>query len=160
MVLLAAGCFASASPSAESPTETPSLAAPIVTETAVLTSVSAVSVSGDPGAYNFDVTVRSLDIGCEGYADWLEIVSEDGELLYRRVLLHSHLDEHPFSRSGGPVTVAANDTVVVRAHMNSTGYRGSAFRGSVEGGFIAVAMPPDFAARLAERAPLPSSSAF
>lgn len=154
MVLLAAGCFASASPSAESPTETPSLAAPIVTETAVLTSVSAVSVSGDPVAYNFDVTVRSLDIGCEGYADWLEVVSEDGELL------HNHVDEHPFSRSGGPVTVVVNDTVVVRAHMNSTGYSGSALRGSVEVGFIAVAMPPDFAARLAERAPLPSSCAF
>ena len=102
MLLLAAGCFTSVSQSAESPTEPPPTAAPIAAETALSASVTAFSVIGYPGTYTFDVTVRSPDIGCEGYADWWEVVSTDGDLLYRRVLLHSHVDEQPFSRSGGP----------------------------------------------------------
>jgi hypothetical protein len=156
MVLLAAGCFTSVSPSAESPTE----AAPIAPETAVLASVTSVSVGGNPGSYTFNVTVRSPDTGCEGYADWGEVVSTDGELLYRRVLLHSHVDEQPFSRTGGPVPIDNGYTVIVRAHMSTTGYGGYALRGSVKGGFVPIAMPPGFAAGLAERAPLPSSCAF
>jgi hypothetical protein len=160
MVLLAAGCFTSASPSAESPTETPSTAAPVAPETAVLASVTRVSLAGNPGAYTFEVTVRSPDVGCEGYADWWEVVSEDGDLLYRRVLLHSHVDEQPFSRSGGPVPIDSGDTVIVRAHMSNTGYGGSSLRGSVAGGFVAVALPMDYAADLEEQAPLPSSCAF
>jgi hypothetical protein len=126
----------------------------------VLVSVTTVSVTGNPGAYNFDVTVRSPDVGCEGYADWWEVVSEDGDLLYRRVLLHSHVDEQPFSRSGGPVPIDGGDTVTVRAHMNTTGYSGSALRGSVEGGFVAVSLPLDYATELEKQAPLPSSCAF
>jgi len=126
MVLLAAGCFSSVSPSAESPTEAQPIAAPIATETAVTLASTAVSVAGNPGAYNFDVTVRSPDVGCEDYADWQEVVSEDGDLLYRRVLLHSHVDEQPFSRSGGPVPIDSGDTVIVRAHMSPSGFGGSA----------------------------------
>ena len=66
-----------------------------------------VSTSGQPGAYSFSVTVSSPDTGCEQYADWWEVVTEDGQLLYRRVLLHSHVAEQPFTRSGGPVDVTA-----------------------------------------------------
>ena len=160
MLLLAAGCFTSVSPSAESPTVAPSIATPIAPETAVVASVTAVSVAGDPGTYTLDVTVRSPDIGCEGYADWWEVVSEDGDLPYRRVLLHSHVDEQPFSRSGGPVPVDPGDTVTVRAHVSTTGFGGSALQGSVKDGFVPITMPPGFATGLAERAPLPSSCAF
>jgi hypothetical protein len=160
MLLLAAGCFTSVSQSAESPTEPPPTAAPIAAETALGASVTAFSVVGYPGTYTFDVTVRSPDIGCACYADWWEVVSTDGDLLYHRVLLHSHVDEQPFSRSGGPVPVNTNDTVIVRAHMSTTGYGGSALRGSVKIGFVALTTPPNFAAGLAEQAPLPSSCAF
>jgi hypothetical protein len=66
--------------------------------------VVAVEVTGEPGARAFTVTVRSPDTGCERYADLWEVVSTDGDLRYRRVLAHSHVDEQPFTRSGGPGT--------------------------------------------------------
>lgn len=156
MVLLAAGCHTNG----ESPAEAPSPAAAVAIDESVHADVTAVSVTGEAGAYSFDVTVRSPDTGCESYADWWEVVSPDGELLYRRVLLHSHVDEQPFSRSGGPVRIRPDDTVVVRAHMSIAGYGRAALRGTVEGGFVPVSLSADFAIGLAEQAPLPSSCAF
>ena len=97
--------------------------------------VVGVSVTGNPGDYAFSVTVGSPDQGCGAYADWWEVISEEGELLYRRVLLHSHVEEQPFSRSGGPVKIQPGDTVIVRAHMSDAGYGGSVMRGTVAGGF-------------------------
>ena len=93
VVLLAAGCLTSG----ESPDEAPSPTTAVAAAETVHADVTAVSVAGEAGAYTFEVTVRSPDTGCEGYADWWEVVSPDGELLYRRVLLHSHVDEQPFS---------------------------------------------------------------
>lgn len=51
--------------------------------------------------------MRSPDRDCGLYADWWEVVGEDGRLLYRRILMHSHPDEQPFTRPGGPVAIAA-----------------------------------------------------
>lgn len=114
-----------------------------------------VTASGEPDAYSFSVTVSSPDTGCEQYADWWEVVSEDGELLYRRILLHSHISEQPFTRSGGPVRIASDATVIVRAHMNTGGYGGAALRGSVGAGFEAYRPEATFAPELASRDPLP-----
>ena len=122
--------------------------------------VQAVKASGAPGAYQFSVTIKSPDTGCQQYADWWEVVSEDGRLLYRRVLLHSHVDEQPFTRSGGPVPVQPDTIVWVRAHMNHSGYGGAALKGSVRGGFSVAMPPPGFAAGLASQAPLPEGCDF
>ncbi len=122
--------------------------------------VTAVTTSGDPGAYSFSVTISSPDTGCEQYADWWEVVTEDGELRYRRILLHSHVSEQPFTRSGGPVAVAADEIVIVRAHMNTGGYGGAALRGSVDAGFEAYRPEAGFAAALASRDPLPEGCDF
>ena len=100
-------------------------------------------------------TVISADTGCDQYADWWEVVSEEGELLYRRVLLHSHVGEQPFERAGSPVPVEADMVVYVRAHMNPGGYGGAAFKGSAQAGFEPVDLPADFAAGLAKELPLP-----
>jgi hypothetical protein len=81
--------------------------------------------------------VSSPDTGCDQYADWWEVLDEEGQLLYRRVLLHSHVGEQPFARSGGSVSVGTEQIVWVRAHMNSRGYGRVAFRGSVQDGFVA-----------------------
>ena len=125
-----------------------------------LADVLAVEPSGEENAWLFAVTLRSPDTGCDAYADWWEVVSEGGELLYRRVLHHSHVDEQPFTRSGGAVPVAAGQVVIVRAHMNVGGYGGVALRGSPGDGFEPVALADGWAGELAEVEPLPSACAY
>jgi hypothetical protein len=122
--------------------------------------VIAVEASGRPGAYDFSVRITSPDRGCQQYADWWEVLSERGELLYRRILGHSHSNEQPFERSGGPVNIAATQVVWVRAHMHPGGYGGTLLRGSVQGGFRQAAPVPGFAAGVESLAPQPDSCAF
>jgi hypothetical protein len=122
--------------------------------------VLSIKVSGETGAYNFLVTVSSPDTGCDQYADWWEVISQDGELLYRRILLHSHVNEQPFTRSGGPVPIESDTIVLVRAHMHPGGYGSLAMKGSLDQGFEQVELSDDFAADLAERLPLPEDCDF
>ncbi len=126
----------------------------------VTADVIAVQASGQPGAYQFNVGIRSPDKGCVQYADWWEVVSTDGKLLYRRVLLHSHVDEQPFTRSGGPVPIQPDTLVWVRAHMNTGGYGGMAFKGSVKTGFAKAEPSANFAPALAKQPPLPDGCDF
>lgn len=121
--------------------------------------VEAVTVSGEAGAYTFSVTLRSPDTGCDQYADWWEVLGEDGSLLYRRILAHSHVDEQPFTRSGGPVDIQGDTPVFVRAHMNTTGYGGTVFAGTVDGTF-AEATDLEAQAAVETQDPLPESCAF
>ena len=77
------------------------------------------------GTYDFDVTVKSVDKGWEHYADAFEILAPDGSLLGRRVLLHPHEDEQPFTRELYGVKVPAGVTrVTVRARHKPMGYDG------------------------------------
>lgn len=122
--------------------------------------VISVQVSGKPGAYQFTVGIRSPDTGCQQYANWWEVVSDDGKLLYRRVLLHSHVDEQPFTRSGGAVPIQPESVVWVRAHMNTSGYGGIAFKGSVKSGFTRATPDKDFAVNLTKHPPLPDGCNF
>jgi len=119
-----------------------------------------VSVSGEENAYTFSVTIKSPDSGCDQYADWWEVFDLEGNLIYRRILAHSHVNEQPFSRTGGPIEIQKNTEVYVRAHMNNTGYSNKVFKGSVENGFTAVDLDIEFAKDLAEVAPLPNGCAF
>lgn len=121
--------------------------------------VVSVEVTGPPGAYRFAVGITSPDTGCDRYADWWEVVTESGELVYRRVLAHSHVGEQPFVRSGGPVEIAADQPVWIRAHMHPEGYGGVVFQGSVARGFRKTTLRHDFAAGLARRPPLPAGCA-
>ena len=122
--------------------------------------VLSVSVSGEPGAYQFAVQVASPDTGCEQFADWWEVFNEDGELLYRRILLHSHVTEQPFTRSGGPVDIAADTVVYVRAHMNTTGYGGMLMKGTVQDGFEPAEAEAGFGSELERVPPQPEDCAF
>lgn len=122
--------------------------------------VVAVAAQGNPGAYQFDVTIKSPDTGCGQYADWWEVVGLDGTLLYRRVLDHSHVNEQPFLRSGGPVPLQADTIVWVRAHMHALGYGGTAFKGSVATGFSKTPLSQGFAASLSATSPLPTGCDF
>lgn len=145
---------------AERPVSSPLAAAeaPVVV---VYANVIEVAVSGSPRAYQFVVTVSSPDIGCDQYADWWEVASEDGsELLYRRILLHSHVGEKLFERSGGPVEIDERTVVVVRAHMSTGGFGGAALRGSVAGGFEVFQPELSFGAALGSVEPLPVGCDF
>jgi len=126
----------------------------------IIADVLTVKTTGEPSAYQFQVEVSSPDTGCEQYADWWEVLSEDGKLLYRRVLLHSHVDEQPFTRSGGPVPIDANVIVYVRAHMNTTGYGGRVLKGNVTGGFQPADIEAGFTADVETLPPLPEGCAF
>lgn len=110
--------------------------------------------------HTFSVTVQSPDTGCDAYANWWEVITPDGALLYRRILAHSHVDEQPFTRSGGPVEVGATDEVIVRSHMHPTGYSTQAMQGTPTEGFTPTVLPEDFAQVLAEAEPQPSGCAF
>ena len=119
-----------------------------------------VSISGSPGSYGFSVRVRSPDTGCDRYADWWEVLTTEGQLIYRRVLFHSHVGEQPFTRSGGPINAQPDETIIVRAHFNATGYGGIALRGNVADGFTETELAPSFAVGVEEHQPLPQSCAF
>ncbi len=122
--------------------------------------VTAVEATGEAGSYQFSVTIASPDTGCDQYADWWEVLDEEGNLLYRRILAHSHPNEQPFTRSGGPVELQPDQTVWVRAHMNTGGYGGTALRGSPAAGFEPAPLAADFAADVADQEPLPEGCAF
>jgi len=105
------------------------------------------------GSYTFGVEVDSPDKGCDQYANWWEILSADGKLIYRRLLAHSHTDEQPFIRDGGPVNIMPDSELIIRAHMHPSGYGGKAYKGSVDGGFVATDLPPSFAAEVLKQPP-------
>jgi len=147
-------------PGSEEP-GSPSPEPPSDPDDAVTADVTAVRVSGAAGAYTFSVTLRSPDTGCDQYADWWEVVTPDGELVYRRILAHSHVNEQPFTRSGGPVKLQETTQAIVRGHMSNAGYGGVAFSGSPASGFdadasVASALAPE----LADAAPQPDGCAF
>lgn len=112
-----------------------------------LAHVTGVTVSGQ----TLSVTIASQETGCDQYANWWEVTSEDGtRLIYRRILGHSHVDEQPFTRSGGPVEAGPQEQLVVRAHMAPGGYGGRAWRGTLGSGFseatLAGGVRPGFGA--------------
>src|SRR5262249_24432358 len=105
-----------------------------------------VQASGAPGSYELAVTGKSPDRSCDAYTVGWERARGEGKRLSRRVLRHSHPEEQPSPRPGGPFPTAADATVVVRAHFHPAGYGGAALRGSVARGFAPWAPPAGFAA--------------
>lgn len=129
-------------------------------ETHKSATVTSVTATGAPGNYSFSVTIVSPDTGCDQYANWWEVITPEGELLYRRILAHSHVSEQPFTRSGGPVPVQADQSVIVRAHMHPSGYGKQVLQGSVASGFEELVSESAIAPELASQPPLPDGCAF
>ncbi len=129
-------------------------------EKEILANIISVNVTGSSNQYQFNVAISSPDTGCEQYADWWEVLDENGNLIYRRILLHSHVNDQPFTRSGGPVDVDPDTVVIIRAHMNQAGYGGSSMKGTAETEFTIVDLPPDFAPGIEEEPPLPTGCNF
>ncbi len=74
--------------------------------------------------FRFRVTVRHDDEGWEHYADAWEVVGPDGAVLGRRVLLHPHVNEQPFTRTGDYTIPPDVQEVIVRAHDKVHGLGG------------------------------------
>ena len=129
-------------------------------DTATTAKVLSVRTSGVAGAYQFSVELESPDTGCQQYADWWEIIDGDGNLIYRRVLAHSHVNEQPFTRSGGPVIINGDQIVWIRVHMNNSGYSSNVLKGSVQGGFNPTELSPSYADHLVDEQPLPAECGF
>lgn len=132
----------------------------IVSNKSEAAKVIKVEATGQDNSYTFAVTVNSPDTGCDRYADWWEVITLEGELIYRRVLLHSHVDEQPFKRTGRAVEIESQQDVIVRVHMSPDGYSPLAQKGTVESGFIATTLPEEFAPNLESVEPLPQNCAF
>ncbi len=122
--------------------------------------VTEVSFTKSGDDYTFSVRLKSPDTGCDQYANWWEVITDDGNLVYRRILGHSHVTEQPFTRSGGPVSVDENQELIIRGHMNNSGYGPKVFRGSITSGFERATIDKDFAEDLKEQQPLPTNCAF
>ena len=119
-----------------------------------------VTISGESNAYTINTTISSPDTGCDQYADWWEIIDLEGNLIYRRILTHSHVDEQPFTRSGSNIPLKNEDEVYIRVHINTTGYASAVQKGSIVNGFSAAELSSDFAKGLEKVAPLPNGCAF
>jgi hypothetical protein len=104
--------------------------------------IKSVSVTGSDGNYTFSVEIKSDDTGWNQYADGWEILNAQGDLVYQRVLGHPHVNEQPFTRSGGPVNIGKSDKIYIRAHLKNKGYVGDIFEGSVEKGFTLAKKNP------------------
>lgn len=87
--------------------------------------VVGVEIKPDDGESRFAVTLLHDDDGEEGYANWWQVETRDGESLGRRELLHAH-GTREFTRSK---TISIPDSVsdvVVRGHDQTHGYGGQA----------------------------------
>lgn len=125
-------------------------------EPGALADVEGVEMTGGPDAWTVSVTVRSPDVDCDQYASWWEIVTVDGELVYRRILNHSHADEQPFTRSStGSVSLDADTVYRVRAHLHPAGFGGQVMEGRPGEAFVGIDVDDGWADDLLTADPLP-----
>jgi hypothetical protein len=110
--------------------------------------VTDVAVERDGDGYRFDVTLYHDDDGEDGYANWWQVESLDGERLGRRDLLHAH-GTREFTRSATVAVPEGTTCVVVRGHDETHGYGGRAVLVALETG----------ATRAVRQGPEPSSFA-
>jgi hypothetical protein len=87
--------------------------------------VVGVTVEKQNGSYRFDVTLIHDDSGEDGYANWWQVETLDGEQLGRRELLHAHGTQE-FTRSATVQVPEGTTCVVVRGHDQTHGYGGQA----------------------------------
>jgi len=95
--------------------------------------VVAVEIDRPDDGYRFDVTLHHDDDGEEGYANWWQVETVDGERLGRRDLLHAH-GTREFTRSATVSVPDGTACVVVRGHDQTHGYGGQAMVVNVKTG--------------------------
>lgn len=73
------------------------------------------------GTWRFSVTLSHGDTGWDDYADGWRVTDGDGTVYGTRELLHPHVDEQPFTRSLGGVSLPDGARSVVIEARTSTG---------------------------------------
>ncbi|MFT5706884.1 MAG: hypothetical protein ACI9ES_001173 [Oceanospirillaceae bacterium] len=72
--------------------------------------------------YSFSVTLKHADKSWDHYANVWQVETLDGQVLGKRVLQHPHVNEQPFTRSLGSVTIDKGiKQVVITAGCNVDG---------------------------------------
>ena len=74
--------------------------------------------------YVINTTVRHADTGWDHYANAWEVLDEKGAVLGKRVLLHPHVGEQPFTRSHTVTIPQTVRNITVRAHDSVHGVGG------------------------------------
>ena len=97
--------------------------------------VVAVAVDRRADGYRFGVTLHHDDDGEDGYANWWQVETLDGERLGRRELAHPH-GTREFTRSATVSVPEGTTCVVVRGHDQTHGYGGQAMLVNVETGAV------------------------
>lgn len=101
------------------------IATPVAADDAVIEAAKAQQTGS---GWSFSVTLSHGDTGWDDYADGWRVVAEDGTELGLRVLHHPHVEEQPFTRSLGGVTVPdGTDTVFIEARTNVDGWGDARF---------------------------------
>lgn len=78
---------------------------------------------------SFSATLLHNDQGWDHYADHWRILAPNGEELGRRVLLHPHENEQPFTRSLSGVEMPPGlEYVIIDAHDSVHEYGGNQFK--------------------------------
>ncbi len=91
--------------------------------------VNATAVNTGNDTWRIEATVRHADEGWDHYANVFEVLEPMGRVLGVRELLHPHVNEQPFRRSLGRVTIPAGTAyIVVRAKDSVHEYGGMEFR--------------------------------
>lgn len=97
-------------------------AGPLLADPPVIEDVQ-IRQSGD--AWSFSVTLSHPDTGWDHYADGWRVLAPNGDVLGTRVLHHPHVQEQPFTRSLGGVSLPEGlNEVQVEARDNVDGWTG------------------------------------
>ncbi|KAB7614505.1 hypothetical protein F9L33_07645 [Amylibacter sp. SFDW26] len=75
--------------------------------------IVAVDAGKSGSTWRFDVTLKHADTGWDHYADGWGVYLKDGTELGYRVLAHPHVNEQPFTRSLGGVSIPAGTKSVI-----------------------------------------------
>ena len=85
--------------------------------------VVAVEMLNKADGWSFAVTIAHPDTGWDDYADGWRVVTDAGEVLGTRTLLHPHVTEQPFTRSLSGVAIPEGvRTVFIEARTNTLGW--------------------------------------
>ena len=76
--------------------------------------------------WRIDVTVKHADEGWDHFADRLDVVGPEGNIIATRVLAHPHVDEQLFTRSLNKVKIPKGiGKITLRAHDKVHGNGGA-----------------------------------